>query len=161
VCIEAKFLYDAQEGFGTCGQLKRKFCAGFYGKGSDLRTNGEALCRLGEREGKRDPRSYWELGRTYFQPEVFKEQNAGQTCPFADFHYQLMRNFLFAATATATDNRKFGVLAIVPQKKSGAVRSQVAAFRQDRLLPSLHGHVGIATYDVLVSLLLESPHRAT
>lgn len=91
VCVEAKFLYDAHEGFGSCSQYRQQHCAGFYGPGSDLRpTRSSSWCRLEFREGKRDPRNYWSLGRTYFQEHVFRKQRVGQKCPFAAFHYQLM-----------------------------------------------------------------------
>ena len=80
VCIESKFLYDANDGFGGCGQFNAKGTApGSMAYGSDRKTaNCQAMCRLEVQDGKRDPRKYWQLGRAYFQDEVFREQRAGE-----------------------------------------------------------------------------------
>jgi len=140
VCIESKFLFDANEGFGGCGQFRAGDCAGFHGQGSDRKTpKVPSLCRLEVQDGKRDPRKYWQLGRAYFRDEVFREQRAGESCPLAMSNYQLMRNFLFAAT-TAGAGQEFGVVAMVPEKTATTVTTQVAAFQAD---------------------VLREPHRAT
>ena len=159
VCIESKFLYDANEGFGRCGQFNAGDCAGFHGYGSDLRTKRlESLCRLEVEEGRRDPRKYWQLGRTYFQDTVFREQRAGETCPLAMSNYQLMRNFLFAATK-AGNGQEFGVIATVPEKTAAKVKAQVAAFQADVLSEPYRGRINVGTYDALAALLLESAHQ--
>lgn len=80
VCIESKFIADALEGFGSCGQFPGK-CHGFYGPGSDKKTNTSANCRLEIAEGSRGARSYWRRGRAFFQDDVFVEQRLGDACP--------------------------------------------------------------------------------
>ncbi len=161
VCIESKFLYDAIEGFGGCGQFRARDCAGFHGHGSDRKTPKlPSLCRLEVQDGKRDPRKYWQLGRAYFQDEVFREQQAGEKCPFAMYHYQLMRNFLFAAT-TAGAGQKFGVVAMVPERTAFKVKAQVAAFQADVLSEPQRARINVGTYDALAALLLHSPHQAS
>lgn len=156
VCIEAKFIHDAAEGFGSCGQAKNNdgklACAGYYGSGSDLRTKTAVPCRLTVPEGRRNARKYWELGKPYFLPSVFAEQTKGQDCPFKGPHFQLMRNFLFAATA-AKSKKSFGVLAIVPEATSARVRSQVKSFQSKVLKPEYRGHVAVAAYEDLIQLL--------
>lgn len=152
VCVESKFLHDAIEGFGGCGQARARSCAGFYGPGSDLRKKSTAWCRLAFREGRRDPRNYWELGKRYFQPSVFASQVSGQDCPLKGPNYQLMRNFLFAAVS-AQNSKTFGVLALVPEATSGQIRSQVKRFQSEVLQLSYVDHVAVATYDELAELL--------
>lgn len=102
VCVEAKFLKDADAGFGGCSQPKKNKkggikCAGYFGPGSDLKTRTNAWCRLEVWDGHRSPRTYWTLGRAFFQASVFAKQAEGQKCPFNGPHYQLMLIFLFAA----------------------------------------------------------------
>ena len=161
VCIESKFRYDANEGFSGCGQFNANDCAGFHGFGSDRKTpEVESLCRLEIQDGKRDPRKYWRLGRAYFQDEVFREQREGETCPFTASNYQLMRNFLFAAS-TAGDAREFGVVAIVPEKTGVTVRAQVAAFQLGVLSQGFRSRINVGTYDALAAMLLQSEHRST
>ena len=161
VCVESKFLYDANEGFGGCGQFNAGDCAGFHGFGSDLRTKRlESLCRLEVREGRRDPRNYWQRGRTYFQDTVFREQREGETCPLAMSNYQLMRNFLFAATKVGK-GQEFGVVAMVPEKTASKVKAQVAAFQAEVLSEPYRAHINVGTYDALAALLLHSPHQAS
>lgn len=160
VSIESKFLYDANEGFGACGQVKDGRCAGFHGPKSDRKTGTPSHCRLEIQDGRRDPRKYWRLGRAYFNDKVFKEQKAGDTCPFAASNYQLMRNFLFAATK-AGDTNAFGVLAMVPQKVGTKVKAQVSAFQQDILSELFRSGINVGTYDTLVAILLQSPHKQT
>lgn len=161
VCVEAKLLYDAREGFGGCGQYRQQHCAGFFGPGSDLMsTQSESWCRLQSREGKRDSRSYWALGRAYFQDHVFRAQRVGQECPFAGPHYQLMRNFLFAATSAGA-GREFAVLAIVPKSTAAAVRKQVSSFQDHVLLPQFRARIDVATYDTFAVMMTSSVHRET
>ena len=161
VCIESKFLYDANDGFGGCGQFNAGHCAGFHGHGSDRKTpESKGRCRLEVQDGKRDPRRYWQLGRPYFQAKVFREQHEGETCDFAEANYQLMRNFLFAAT-TAGKGQEFGVIAMVPERTASKVKGQVATFQADILSEPYRARVNVGTYDVLASLLLQSQHRAS
>lgn len=160
VCVESKFVFDASEGFGGCSQARGGHCAGFYGPGSDLKTRADKSCRLEAKDGRRAPRLYWSLGRRYFQDAVFRQQQRGDKCPFAGPHFQLMRNFLFAASC-AGEGRRFGVLGIVPDERSEPMRSQVEDFRTNVLLPEFHSRVGVATYDFLVGLLRASPHAAS
>jgi hypothetical protein len=87
VCQEAKFLKDAEAGFGGCSQPGRDEngqvrCAGYYGPGSDLKTRTGAWCRLEVWDRERSPRTYWTLGRAFFREAVFAKQADGQTCPF-------------------------------------------------------------------------------
>jgi len=103
VAIESKFDRDAHDGFGTCSRARvtektDRACEGFYGPGSDRRTGTAAWCRLEMWEGRRSPRLYWTLGKAYFKPSVFQRQVVGETCPFSGPTFQLMRNFLFAAS---------------------------------------------------------------
>ena len=158
VCIESKFLFDAKEGFDSCGQVKAGDCAGFYGLGSDLKTQSDANCRLEIKDGKRDPRLYWELGREYFLEDIVRPQNKGERCPFADSAYQLMRNFVFASVA-AGKWRDFSVLAIVPAKTGELIKKQVEIFRDSILLPKHRQRIGFATYNQLAQLMIDSPHE--
>ena len=160
VCIESKFLYDAEDGFGGCGQFAKGYCAGFHGSKSDRKTGTSSHCRLEIQDGKRDPRKYWQLGRAYFQGEVFREQRAGENCPLSKSNYQLMRNFLFAAK-TAGKGQEFGVVAMVPEKTASKVKPQVAAFQKDVLSEPHRARINVGTYDALAALLLHSPHQAS
>lgn len=160
VCIESKFLYDAEEGFGGCGQSSKGDCAGFHGPKSDRKTGTSTHCRLEIQDGKRDPRKYWQLGRAYFQDAVFREQRAGETCPLATSNYQLMRNFLFAATKAGA-GQDFGVVAMVPERTASKVRAQVATFQADVLRETCRARISVGTYDALAALLLQSPHQAS
>jgi hypothetical protein len=152
VCVESKFLHDAKEGFGGCGQANSGACAGFYGPGSDFRTKTASWCRLEVQEGRRDPRKYWEIGKRYFQPSVYTKQINGEECRFRGSNYQLMRNFLFAAVS-AQNSKTFGVLALVPKATSGQICSQVKRFQSEVLQLSYVDHVAVATYDELTELL--------
>lgn len=156
-CIESKFLYDALEGFGPCGQTKHGDCEGFYGPGSDHKTGTSANCRLEVRDGRRDPRRYWELGRRYFLDTVFEPQAKGQTCPLAGHSFQLMRNFLFAAQA-ASPAPSFGVLCMVPEKTAARCREQVDTFKAKVLRNEFQSHIAVETYDTLAGYLLRSAH---
>ena len=160
VCIESKFLYDAEEGFGGCGQLSNGDCAGFHGPKSDRKTGTSTHCRLEIQDGERNPRRYWQLGRAYFDDAVFQGQKIGDTCPFATSNYQLMRNFLFAAT-TAGDARQFGVMAMVPEKKGAKVMAQVKAFQEAVLSKRYRQHINVGAYDALATMLMQSTHQPT
>jgi restriction endonuclease-like protein len=155
VCVESKFLHDAARGFGGCGQAKSGDCAGFHGPGSDRKTKTGAHCRLEIQDGRRAPRLYWTHGRKYFRDAVFEEQSEGQKCPFKKSAFQLMRNFLFAATA-AGNRKAFAVLAIAPDRTSNLVRDQVAKFQDQVLLPAFRNHVAVGAYDELTVLLASS-----
>ncbi len=154
ICIESKFVTDAAEGFGRCGQAIRGDCAGYHGPGSDKKTGTSAWCRLEGWEATRSPRLYWSIGKSYFRSETFEQQSMGQACPFAGPFYQLMRNFLFAAAMAERDRKNFfGVLAICPEPSSGTLRSQVEEFRQKILLPEFRGRVKFLTYEILIDRL--------
>jgi hypothetical protein len=161
VCVESKFLFDAREGFGGCSQPKSKgiqstpSCAGYYGRGSDLKTRGTTNCRLEIRDGTRGARRYWELGRKYFVDHVYREQSPGEVCPLSGSSFQLMRNFLFAAQA-AGESRSFGVLAIAPEKINKVLAEQIAQFKSGILRPEYKHHVALATYEQLIAILYAS-----
>ena len=155
-CLESKFLVDAMAGFGGCSQPKKQ-CAGFYGPGSDLKTKTNAWCRLEVWDGDRSPRSYWSLGKAYFRESVYAKQSSGQTCPFDGPNYQLMRNFLFAAAMAQREKLpSFGVVAIVPAKKSSKLEKQVESFRTTILQPEFGSSVRLVTYERLIELLRET-----
>lgn len=118
----------------------------------------EVFCRLAVKDGRRGARSYWEIGRSYFKEHVFAAQRLGENCPFANSAFQLMRNFLFAA-ASAPSGGKFGCIAIAPQKTGVVIRKQVEQFRGEMVLPQFQASLGIATYDQLAKLMLESQHE--
>jgi hypothetical protein len=123
VTLEAKFDSDAQNGFGSCSQPGAKKCSGNYGPGSDLKGGTSAFCRLENWDGLRSPRLYWALGKRFFQPALFQP---GRKCAFASYHYQLMRNFLFAAAyATQEGKRRFGMLIVCPKERTAVVRRQL------------------------------------
>ena len=79
--IEANFVADARAGFSECSQFGNGSCAGFYGPGSDARTQSQAWYRLETWENDRSPRAYWALGRENFRPTVFAMQKSGDVCP--------------------------------------------------------------------------------
>ncbi len=154
ICIESKFVTDAADGFGRCSQATRGDCAGYHGPGSDKKTGTNAWCRLEGWEGRRSPRLYWSLGKSYFRSKIFEPQSDGQACPFSGASYQLMRNFLFAAAMAERDRKKFfGVLAICPEPSSGALASQVEEFRANILLPEFRDRVKFLAYENLIGHL--------
>ncbi len=159
ISVEAKFKTDANQGFGTCSQVARKqgrppACQGFYGPGSDRRKKTKAWCRLENWDGTRSPRLYWSLGKAFFQPDIFQQQQRGDVCPFNGPNYQLMRNFLFAA-AYAQRNGKgfFGVLAICPEATSDKVKQQIEDFRRNVLLPPFQSRLKFVTYERYIEVL--------
>jgi hypothetical protein len=162
ICIESKFVFDAKEGFGACGQVKARKCAGYYGPGSDLVTKDiKANCRLDATDGRRQRRLYWDHGRNYFVDSIFQLQTKGAHCPFAGSNFQLMRNFLLAAEAAKQQaSSQFGVLAIVPKKMSGRVEEQVQNF-QSILKEPVRSFIGVAYYDEFIEMLVASPHDAS
>lgn len=162
ICVEAKFRSDAKAGFGCCSQIDvqedgTKKCAGYFGPGSDLKTRTNAWCRLEVWDGNRSPRTYWTLGRTYFRDSVFARQANDEICPFSRPHYQLMRNFLFAA-ALAQQQKKshFGVIAIVPKRLASKLERQVSDFRKQVLQPQFAGMIHLIHYERLIDLLRQS-----
>jgi hypothetical protein len=132
-------------------------CEGFYGPGSDRRTGTPAWCRLEGWEGHRSPRLYWTLGKAYFKPFVFQQQVVGETCPFSGPHFQLMRNFLFAASFAAREgHQRFGVLAICPRRYLSNLTAQVEAFRTEILRDELRGRLELRTYEDYTETLRRS-----
>jgi hypothetical protein len=97
------------------------------------------------------------MGRAFFQESVFAKQASGQTCPFSGPHYQLMRNFLFAA-ALAQQQRvqSFGVVAIAPARVSGKLERQVESFRTTVLQSQFGSCVRFVTYERLIELLRQA-----
>ena len=160
VCIELKFYFDAIEGFGCCDQAKKAKCAGYYGRGSDLKTRSEANCRLEIKDRSRGPRRYWNIGKAYFIDGTFRQQTDGEICPFSGPNFQLMRNFLFAATA-ATDTRQFGMMAIVPKRTAAKIAAQVQSFKTDVVMNKYRERINVKTYDEFVLLLTQSNHPAS
>jgi hypothetical protein len=152
VCIESKFIADALGGFGSCGQFPEQ-CHGFYGPGSDKKTNTSANCRLGIAEGSRGARSYWRRGRVFFQDDVFVEQRLGDACPLRGPSFQLMRNVLFAACSGAPT---WATLAIVPRAVSSVVREQAGTFRHQVLRPEYRAQLAVSPYEDLIDLLTTS-----
>ncbi|SLN55163.1 hypothetical protein PEL8287_02950 [Roseovarius litorisediminis] len=153
VCIESKFATDAEHGFGGCSQFP-KACAGFRGPGSDIAKQTDAWCRLENWEGHRSPRAYWSLGKRWFRPEIFNRQTASDVCALRGANYQLMRNFLFAASIAERDKKsRFGVLAIGPRKYASVLAEQVAAFRRDILLPDFRDLIAFVDYEEYADIL--------
>ncbi len=152
VCIESKFVADALEGFGSCGQFPKQ-CHGFYGPGSDKKTRTSANCRLEIADGSRGARSYWRRGRAFFQDEVFVEQRLSEACPLRGPSFQLMRNVLFAASSGAPG---WATLAIVPKVVSSIVQEQTATFRQQVLRSEYRTRLAVSAYEDLIDLLAAS-----
>ncbi len=157
ICIESKFATDAEHGFGGCSQFSRKACQGYRGPGSDLATNTAVWCRLERWEGRRSPRAYWSIGTRYFQPLVLQQQGPGDSCPLRGPNYQLMRNFLFAASLAEKEGKTyFGVLAIAPRRVSAKLANQVDDFRRNVLLPEFQDRITLVDYETYASCLAES-----
>jgi hypothetical protein len=143
----------ARGGFGGCRQAVSGACRGFYGPGSDRRTQSAASCRLTVAEGRRRPRRYWELGARYFRPTVFTCQGPGEVCPLRDT-YQLMRNFLFAAELGG--GRPFAVLAVAPARHRARLEHEVERFRRTVLAPQWGARVGLVAYERYLEILTAS-----
>ncbi len=156
VCIESKFRSDAGDGFGKCSHAEQGRCRGFYGPGSDT-AGSLAWCRLENWDGLRAPRLYWSLAKAFFQPNVFRLQHDGDTCPLRLSNYQLMRNFLFAA-AYADQLRRpfFAVLAIAPRRMAKAIEEQALQFRDQILLPQFQDRVRTVHYEQYIEILNQS-----
>ena len=154
ICVESKFLRDARDGFGGCSQASSGACKGFFGPGSDAKTNTPAWCRLETWDGGRSPRLYWAFGRRYFRSRVFEMQRQGATCPFKGANYQLMRNFLFAAAFAARARKGFfGVLALCPRATSETIEGQLKMFRDEILRPEYRELVKLAHYEDYIATL--------
>jgi hypothetical protein len=159
VCVESKYLADADAGFGRCRQFPGS-CRGFYGPGSDLKTGSPAPCRLGIAEGGRPPRLYWQVATRLFSEQAMTYGGAPGSCPL-NRYYQLARNLFFAAElAQGTGRRHFAALGITPAGKADVIDAQAAAFRQHMLLPQHAGRVAVTHYERLVESLLESGDEA-
>ena len=153
ICIESKFVTDAQHGFGGCSQFPTA-CAGYHGPGSDKRTLTGAWCRLETWEGRRSPRAYWSLGRQWFQPEVFQPQSVDEACPLRGANYQLMRNFLTAASMAERDRKSyFGVLAVAPRRFSAKLEAQVAEFQGNILREEWRDRIRFVDYESYCDIL--------
>ena len=154
VAVEAKFDRDAMDGFGCCSQPKAKACAGHHGPGSDLRTGANVDCRLEAWDRNRSPRLYWVLGKQYFQQSALQPQEEGVSCPLSGPSYQLMRNFLFAASyAIRERKRNFGVAVVCPKRRRETLSTQLEQFRDSILLPEYRDRIQLLTYDYLIDLL--------
>jgi hypothetical protein len=156
-CVESKFKTDADKGFGPCGQASNGKCTGHYGPGSDIERATKAWCRLENWDKTRSPRLYWALGKAFFRPEVFQQENFGKRCPFADSNYQLVRNFLFAAALSERTGKPFfGVLTICPRTRAQRVEEQINAFRQMILLPEYAERIAVTYYEQYITYLRQS-----
>jgi hypothetical protein len=152
ICVEAKFLSDARSGFGACSQGPSR-CKGFFGPGSDVAGTG-AWCRLESWDGRRSPRLYWAFGKEFFRPEVFQRQCEAQQCPFAGSNYQLMRNFLFAASYAKVNHLpSFGVLVISPARTQDVLLDQLCRFQTEVLRPDHRDRMVHTTYEAYIGSL--------
>jgi len=160
VAVESKLVVDALEGFGCCSKFKDGACRGHYGPNSDA-THPATWCMLERWDGKRSPRLYWTLGRSYFKPSVLEKQDIGEQCPLRDSHYQLMRTFLSAAAyAQKKQKRSFTALILCPRATSERLTSQVRSFQDHVLLPEYRGNISLMHYEDYISLLRTSGHAS-
>lgn len=128
---------------GGCSQLAGGKCGGFRGPGSDQTTNTAAWCRLESWEGGRSPRAYWSIGKRYFQPAVSQQQDPGKSCAHRGANYQLMRNFLFAASLAEAEGKSyFGVVTIAPRHFAAKLVDQVEDFQRTNTCCAYHCSVG-------------------
>lgn len=145
VAIESKFL---EVGFGSCSQPSRGQCSGNFESGSDLKTKTAAPCRLMVWDGKRSPRTYWDIARSLFRPEVVTPPR--QPCPFAGPSFQLMRNLCFAAAAAQRRGGgcEFGFLVAYVEASpfAAAVERELADFKV-LLLDDMRPRVGLVSYE--------------
>ena len=156
VCVESKFLRDAQAGLGGCGQFPAA-CRGFHGPGSDRAGGTDAPCRLAVRDGRREARRYWDAAAGLFRPEALAPGPAEPGSCVLHRYYQLARTLLFAAErARASGRREAAALVVAPAATAGALERQTAAFAGEVLLPALAGRVAVAHYEDLVRLLVSS-----
>lgn len=155
VCVESKYLSDAQSGFGRCGQFPGD-CAGYYGAGSDLAGGTAARCRLATPDGARAARRYWEVAAGLFSPAALAERQDVGSCPLNRF-YQLARCLFFAAEAARQGGRRhFGALGIAPAATAPPIEAQTAAFAAGVLRPAHAGRVAVVHYETLAAALAES-----
>jgi hypothetical protein len=159
VCVESKYLSDALAGFGRCSQFPNA-CRGFYGPGSDLKTESVAPCRLSVADGRREARRYWTVAERLFRNEALGPSREPGSCVL-NRSYQLARTLFFAAELARTTNRPhFGALGIAPAATAEVIEAQVATFSDHVLLREHAGRVGVAHYERLVKELLESGDEA-
>jgi hypothetical protein len=169
--IESKF---TEPEYGSCGQIKlarvratdprfdiadpiKKFrnCTGAHAVGSDLKPTTTALaaaCRLTVKDGRRQPRRYWDVAPHLFQPSVLQTP---RPCPFASDAYQLMRNLAFAHEWAAKNELPwFGFLVALVDgaPKAKVLRDRVADFKQ-LLLPTIRDQVGVISYQQMADIL--------
>lgn len=151
VCVESKFITDAAQGLGKCGQPREHACKGFHGRGSDA-SSPDAWCHLDVRTG--DPRPYWSLARKYFTEDALREQMTDEQCPLLDT-YQLMRNFFFAAEwAESEQEAHHAAVVLVPSSRGSKLSGQVDEFRA-LLRPEERDFVTLAPYEEYVAVLDE------
>jgi hypothetical protein len=150
VAVESKLT----ETLGSCGQVKKRSCSGIYGHGSDLKTQTSAACRLSVPDGRRQPRSYWEvMGRLNQEGYEF-----GQPCPFAGPTYQVMR--VIASAAQATHGEWRAIFAYPDEKRTRSyVESVVRNLQPSNQRNVLHldyrilaRHLSISSDPVALSL---------
>ena len=159
VCVESKYLGDASAGFGRCSQFPES-CRGFYGPGSDRKSESAAPCRLGVADGRRQAWRYWTVAGRLFRPATLQASAETGSCALQR-SYQLARNLFFAAElARSTDRPHFGALGIAPAATAEVIEAQVAAFGAEALLPEHAGCVGVVHYERLVDELLASGDKA-
>ncbi len=155
-CVESKFKTDAHSGFGCCSQ-RPKNCVGFFGPGSDRKNKTGAWCRLEVWDKNRSPRAYWSIGRAYFQESVYEKQIEGMECPFGGPNYQLMRNFLFAASMShRLQVENFGVVVMCPERNASKLEKQIESFQSTILRSEFIGQVRLLTYERLIEILRQS-----
>lgn len=152
VCVESKYLGDAREGFGRCGQFPGE-CAGFHGEGSDLAGRSSCSCRLAVPEGARAARRYWDVAQRLFAPQALAEGSEVGSCPLHRF-YQLARSLFFAAEwARLGGQQHFGALGIAPAATAATIERQAREFAAGALLPQHAGRVAIVHYESLVAVM--------
>ena len=169
--IESKF---TEREFGPCGQIKwakvephdqrfdeahpnRKFrnCTGWHAPGSDQKPTTSpqgAACRLTVKDGRRQPRRYWDVAPYLFEPAFLATP---QKCPFATDAYQLMRNLAFAhewAAEHKLPSYGFLVTLVDGAPKARELRQRVAAFR-GLLKSDVRDRVGAVSYECIADVL--------
>jgi hypothetical protein len=151
LAIESKFL---EVGFGRCSQPGRGQCSGNFESGSDLKANTPAPCRLMVWDGKRSPRTYWDISRSLFRPDVVTPPR--RPCPFAGPSFQLMRNLCFAAAAAQRRGGgcRFGFLVayVEASPSATAVERELEEFK-DLLLDDVRPRVGLISYEQIAAIV--------
>jgi hypothetical protein len=171
--VESKF---TEREFGTCGQIKsqpvrqhdarydpknpaQRFpnCTGRHGVGSDLKPatrHEHVACRLTIRDGRRQPRHYWDIAPSLFEPDVLATP---QVCPFASDNYQLTRNLAFAHDWARLHHLPwygFLITLVDGTPRAAELRKVVDRFRA-MLLPAVQPLVGIVSYQQVADVLHE------